>query len=634
MNTRNIPFAVWPFLILLLIAVGEAAAKYDVASIPAPLRENAVAVVRENHSRFEVSNESRAKLTERKVITILERKAEGMADLIVPYDSYKRVRSYKVTLYDAQGKKIRDLKKDEFTDRSNSGSSHYDDARILFTDIYVSQLPFTVEMEYELEFRNGFFFFSWYPQDKLELSVEKASHTVVVPRGMEFRHRARNREDLQPTVSADNTTWVWQLESLPAIKNEAYMPPLEQLVPHVLLGSSRFHYGGTNGNMSTWQDYGKWAYELTEGRQTLPAPTRARVQELVAGVEDTTEKVRILYEFMQSRTRYVSIQLGIGGFQPFDAAMVDRTGYGDCKALVNYTMALLKEAGINSIYTLVFSGPFRGDVFPDFPTKAFNHVILAVPLQQDTLWLECTSNHHPTAYLGSSNSGRLVLMITAEGGKLVPTPAYNHAQNQISRHLQARILSTGALEFTSSSRHTGARYEDLLGLFLQGAGQQKRYLQQNLGINNPEISDFSYNLQKTRVPVLEEVLNVSSSQYVSRAGNRILFQPNILSRRNSVPPVMANRTHAVHISESALYSDTVHWELPAGYTIAHLPEGLLLDNEFGFFQANYHQEGNQLTYQRTYFSRKGTHPAEKYADFVDFLNAILNADRAQVVLAR
>ena len=62
---------------------------------------------------------------------------------------------------------------------------------------------------------------------------------------------------------------------------------------------------------------------------------------------------------MQSRTRYASIQLGIGGYKPAPAMEVSEKGYGDCKGLTNYMSALLKEAGITSYYTWVKSGANR-----------------------------------------------------------------------------------------------------------------------------------------------------------------------------------------------------------------------------------------------------------------------------------
>ena len=65
---------------------------------------------------------------------------------------------------------------------------------------------------------------------------------------------------------------------------------------------------------------------------------------------------------MQNNTRYISIQLGIGGWRPFEAAYVASKGYGDCKALSNYMYSLLKEAGILSYYTLVKAGAGEEDI--------------------------------------------------------------------------------------------------------------------------------------------------------------------------------------------------------------------------------------------------------------------------------
>ena len=59
---------------------------------------------------------------------------------------------------------------------------------------------------------------------------------------------------------------------------------------------------------------------------------KVKLTKILENTQDTIQKMKSLYQYMQERTRYVGIQLGIGGFQPFPAQTVFETGYGDCKA--------------------------------------------------------------------------------------------------------------------------------------------------------------------------------------------------------------------------------------------------------------------------------------------------------------
>ena len=186
---------------------------------------------------------------------------------------------------------------------------------------------------------------------------------------------------------------------------------------------------GYHGKMYTWQDFSDWILQLNKGRDILSEASAAKVREMVKDLPDDRSKVKRLYAYLQERTRYFNVALGIGGLQPMDANIVDEAGYGDCKGLSNYMKALLKAAGIESYYTLVNSGGDFPQLIEDFPSHQFDHAILCVPMAKDTIWLECTSQTIPFGFLGDFTSDRKVLLVKEHAGELAKTPAYGIRDN-------------------------------------------------------------------------------------------------------------------------------------------------------------------------------------------------------------
>ena len=66
-------------------------------------------------------------------------------------------------------------------------------------------------------------------------------------------------------------------------------------------------------------------------------------------------KAKKIYQYVQDNTRYISVQVGIGGMQPITAKEVDLVKYGDCKGLTNYTKSLLDIVGVKSNYTRLYA---------------------------------------------------------------------------------------------------------------------------------------------------------------------------------------------------------------------------------------------------------------------------------------
>ena len=155
------------------------------------------------------------------------------------------------------------------------------------------------------------------------------------------------------------------------------------------------------------------------------------------------EFVGEVYSHMQAKTRYVSIQLGIGGFQSLPASLVDEKGYGDCKALTTYMKSMLDSKGINSNYILVRAGSDVPDVKKEFPSNQFNHVFLGIPTEQDTILIECTSQASPVDYIGTFTDDRNVLWVEKGGSKIIRTPTYSEDDNKIIKEATVFIDEEG-----------------------------------------------------------------------------------------------------------------------------------------------------------------------------------------------
>ena len=647
-----------PWGLLLAIVLPAAAAPgpfYPVSTIPAALRENAHAVVRLHETQYEVRSAGEASVRVHYVVTILDAHARQQAWLKVPYDKLTRFESLSGTLYDAQGERVDRIRNGDIQDRSAfDGFSLYSDNRMKVAGFNREQYPYTVEFSYEYTDRLLMSYPTFMPQDEEHLAVEEASLTVTLPAGMDLRYRevlpalapaagvASAAEGVADAFSPltremeakdGGKQYRWRLHNLAPVQVEPLSGNPLDYVPRVLTAPNTFKVAGYEGDARDWSSFGQWFFSLNEGRGALPPQTVAQVEALVAGADDAYTRVDRVYRFMQNHTRYVSIQLGIGGYQPFPATDVAEKGYGDCKALSSYTQALLKAAGVASHYTLIRAGDDAPDILTNFPSIQFNHAVVCVPLDGDTLWLECTDQNNATGYAGTFTGDRHALAITPEGGKLVSTPTYPARSNQQTRTVAVQLDEAGNATARVQTRYTGLQQEDRHRLMHNETPEnQRKWLYKHVDIPSFELQSFALAEAPARVPAVEETLALTVRRCASRSGKRLFLKPNLMNRWTRTLPATTDRRAPVVWSYPFYDADTVRYQLPAGFTVEHPGESVRYQTPFGTYAATLRQEGDQLVYVRTLEMPRGTYPATDYAAFLAFWQDIARADQQQIVL--
>lgn len=610
---------------------------YPAAMIPDSLKKNAHIVKRMEEVTVKINDPKDVRVTTHYVITVMDAEGEKYAKVVEWYDKLRDIRSIKGTLYDALGLPVKKLKQSDIQDLSGVGSeSLMTDDRYKQHAFYHNVYPHTVEYEIEVKYNHSFFLPYWVPQEAAAYAVQQSKLVVTAPKDYAIRFRNFNYHgDPVVTNEGSNSTYTWEVKNLAPASDEPYAPRWYKRTTTVLLAPAAFEMQQYKGTMNTWEEFGRFMYALNQGRDQLPDAVKQTVHQLTDGLS-REEKITKLYTYLQQHTRYVSIQLGIGGWQTFDASYVAGKGYGDCKALSNYMCALLKEAGVKAATVLVYAGDNDKDVTEEnFPSTRFNHVIVCVPGTKDSTWLECTSNIHPAGYLGSFTSDRPVLMIDENGGKLIHTPVYTLEQNLQIRHIDATIAETGDMLLKANTRYTGLQQDDLHArLNVLTREKLLERLKQAGYFSSYDVNGYECKELKEVLPTIDERLEISAHNYATVTGKRMFIEANLLTKTGRRLTADTARKSDIYLDDAYRDVDTVKITIPDGYAPETMPQPVTLKSIFGSYSSKVTVEGNVITYTRSIDHKGGSYPASTYPELEKFYNGMYKADRARLVLVK
>lgn len=609
--------------------------KYPVSTITEEMKTNAHAVFRENTSVFTIHARDRASHYVHQVITIFNAKAKHYAAEAIYYDKLSKVRSMSASVYDANGKEIKRLRDKDIEDHSAVGDALFSDDRFKYFDLSQGVYPYTIEIEYEVDYKFLYQIPTFVILNNENISCERGSFTLKYPESLRPRFKVTNVN--QPTsetmVEAGLYERSWKFENVLPVKLESEGPPFIDVVPAISAAPSTFEYDGYVGEMNTWDDYGKWIASLNKGRNILPQATKDKAMSLTQNATSREEKVRILYEFLQSKTRYVSIQLGIGGLQPFEASVVDKNGYGDCKALSNYMMALLEAVAIPSNYALINSGYRAHPIQEDFPSMQFDHVLVAVPNGKDTLWLECTSQTNPFGYQGFHTGDRKALLITGNGAKVVKTKHYSPEENLQTRSAHVYLESTGDAIAKIKTTYAGLQYdaEGVSYVLNATADEQKKWIHDNTRIATFDVLKSNFDVAKTQIPSATVTLELGLRRYSTVSGKRLFLIPNLMNRSGFIPEKNDTRKTSIVRHFSFTDIDSIHYHVPEDLYPEMLPSPVSISSQFGEYESSFKMDQGSVVYVRRLKLLKGAFPAATYNDYVEFFKKINRADNTKIV---
>jgi transglutaminase-like putative cysteine protease len=612
--------------------------EFNTLTISDSLKENANAIVRLNQIDIVIASQRSMNIKAKRVVTVLNEKGLEAVEAYENYDKSSPVKNILATIYNSLGSEIKKIRRSDFRDQSAvSGSTLFSESRYIYLDYTPIQYPFTVVFESETETSNTAFIPQWMPLTDYAVSVEKSILNVSFPSNLGFKYKEFNFSNFNIIKTQNTSTQLsFVATKIFAQKEEMASPSISYLFPKVMIGLELFHLEGVDGTAKTWTEFGQWYNEkILKGTTDLPEETKAKMKALVGAETDPIKKAQIIYKYVQEKSRYVSVQVGIGGWKPMLASDVDRLGYGDCKALSNYTRTLLNAVDVPSYNTLLYGNSKKRDIETDFVSMQGNHMILAIPNKVKYVFLECTSQVDPFGYQGTFTDDRDVLVIKPEGGEIVRTRIYEDAANIQESKGTYSIAENGDLSGKIGIVSEGIQYNQKFhNEQLAPVEREAFYKDYWSTINNLKINKINFKNDRNKISFTENA-EISAVNYGNVSVNKMMFAVNVFNQFGQNIKRIRNRKNPLEIQRGSVDIDEIEIALPVNFSIEFLPGNVEINGKFGEYKTEIiKKDNNNIVYKRKFFLKKGLYTNKEYDEFRLFMEQISRNDNAKIILTK
>ena len=626
------------FFFLFTLISSAQKSQYPVATIADSLKESVDAVVRLDQMDIIISSQRSMNVKVQRVVTVFNESGISDIDAYQGYDKSTSVKSIEAVVYDAFGNEIKKIRRKDFKDQSAvSGSTLFSDNRVIFLEYTPISYPFTVVFNSEIESSNTAFLPQWYFLGGYAVSLEKCVLNVTYPNNLGFKKKEFQFSgyNIKKTLDTD-TQLSYVAANILGQKSEDLSPAGSDLFPRVMMGLESFHLEGVDGTAKTWEAFGKWYSEkILTGTTDLSEETKAKIKTLVGDEKDPIKKAKIIYDYVQKKSRYVNIAIGIGGWKPMLAADVDRLGYGDCKALSNYTKALLQVVDVPSYNTILYGDRYKSNIQSDFVSMQGNHMILAIPNGDNYTWLECTSQDDPFGYQGTFTDDRNVLIMKPDGGEIVRTKIYEDTSNT--------QISNGTYSIAENGDFSGK-----IGIVSEGTQYNQKFNNDKLSpteievfykdywstINNLKIKKVTFKNDTEKVSFTENA-EISAVNYGNVSTNKMMFAINAFNPLTQSVKRIRNRKNPLEIQRGSVDIDEIEIALPVNFSIEFLPGNVEISGKFGEYKTEIiKKDNNNIIYKRKFFLKKGLYTNKEYDEFRLFMEQISRNDNAKIILIK
>ena len=377
----------------------------------------------------------------------------------------------------------------------------------------------------------------------------------------------------------------------------------------------------------SWADVARWYAQLGQGRGEPSPEIRAKAEELVGGLHaaggraSDLEKIEVLYNYVAKNIRYVSLSFGLGRYQPHAAAEVFANQYGDCKDKHTLLAAMLRAAGFEADAVLISSARALDTSLPS-PLQ-FDHVITAVVLGDELVWLDSTAEVAPFRLLAPSLRNKTALLARLEGvGRLVETPADPPFPSVQDVDIEGQVSELGKLTAHAHYRLRGDTELVLRLAFRRTPQTQWKELGQTIlsfdGIQG-EVTDVRAGDPTATQAPFEFDISFQQPNFLDWSSKRARASLPLVAI--GLPEAPEDAAAPVHLGSPLRVNVRLKLQLPPAW-VGQPPIAVTVSRDYAEFKSSYRFAEHILTAERSLDFKMAELPAERSSDYRAFARAV------------
>ncbi len=519
-----------------------------------------------------------------------------------------------------------------------------------------------IEYSYSILYKSPFAP-SWTFQGEVPILLSRI--TLEVPDFLKYRFLLAARKDfpIDKSIShpAAKVKAIFKAKDTPPLKPEPFMPPSSEITSKIYFSLSALSLYGVTATIEgdSWEILGKHYWQMLKKDIKQDKAIKSKVNELTADITSEQEKIQSIYDCVQSKIRYVAIEIKRGRVIPHKPIKVFTNKYGDCKDKAFLLITMLKEIGIDAFPVLSRTAS-SGKIVEGFVSgQQFNHMIVAVPATyftdvkgyknfvvkgdkdyttaDDFVLFDPTSRATPFCQIPWYLENTRALLIKENESKLLTIPSSSARANQTIRECEVDISGDKTFSCVMKSTKTGQEAILTRTILRQQSETEKReFIEKKLSrlCTGAILEDYSVSGLFDLSQPLVIAYRFHFPSTIQKVKDFSVLSPNIL--RNTIVDVLTRetRSHAICFDYPKTVIEIVKFKTGKTCNINTNIEPVEISYDFGNYSLSCLKDGENIVINKHFSIIKTTIPAYDYDTVKKFFEQILQSEKSSLTISR